>query len=269
MTKPPILIPYAAGTNRDGDAALAIELAGGEPRIVTLKALREDNKSFSEHAGVLLPGGFSYGDALGAGQKLALELHHFFAQELEELIRAGKPVLGICNGFQALVKSGFLPNSLASDSPHNERQVTLTHNASGKFECRWVTLRVASNMCSSWLSPIQGSLIRCPVAHGEGRFITTSDTTTKALFERGLVAFTYLANGAAAPSQEGEQGAQGSYPANPNGSVADIAGICDYSGAVVGLMPHPENHVLDWQCPNGGSKSSGLPLFETFVAAAH
>ena len=268
VTKPPILIPYAAGTNRDGDALLAVELAGGEPILVSMKALRENKKTFGEHAGVLLPGGFSYGDALGAGQKLALELRHFFAQELAELVSAGKPVLGICNGFQALVKAGLLPSSPENGSAHNERQVTLAHNKSGNFECRWVTLRVASTMCRSWLSPIQGSLIRCPVAHGEGRLMTTSDTATTALFKNGLVAFTYLENGAAESSSEDVKEAQGSYPANPNGSVGDIAGICDHSGAVVGLMPHPENHVMGWQCPNRGAGFSGLPLFETFVEAA-
>ena len=143
-----------------------------------------------------------------------------------------------CRSFAAMVE--------AADAT---REVTLTENASGHFECRWVTLRVEPEVGSGWLSTIAGTVIRCPVAHGEGRLATTDAATTEALERDGRVAFRYLAAGVAPDG--GHDPAGGRYPANPNGSVADIAGLCDHSGTVVGLMPHPEDHVLDWQRPNG------------------
>lgn len=262
MSGPPVLIPHASGTNRDGEAAQAIELAGGDARIVHVNELRDGRVSFADHAAVLLPGGFSYGDALGAGGRLALELRTWFAEELTAVVEAGKPVLGICNGFQVLVKAGLLPGPVGAG-----RDVTLTENALGRFECRWVTLRVEPSVRSSWLGRIGDSVIRCPIAHGEGRIAVADDTVTKRLSTAGQVAFRYQHTGAA-PLEEPLEAAGGVYPANPNGSVDDIAGLCDESGAVVGLMPHPEDHVLAWQRPSGPEEGSGLPLFEAFVGAA-
>ncbi|GJM39579.1 MAG: phosphoribosylformylglycinamidine synthase subunit PurQ [Acidimicrobiales bacterium] len=261
MTAPPVLIPHASGTNRDGEAAQAIEFAGGDPRIVHVNELRDGRVAFTDHAAVLLPGGFSYGDALGAGGRLALELRTWFADELAAIVAAGKPVLGICNGFQVLVKAGLLPGPMSAP-----RSVTLTENARGHFECRWVTLRV-DVATPGWLSGAQGAVIRCPIAHGEGRIAVTDDGVTQALEDAGQVAFRYMHTGAA-PIEEPLKPADGAYPANPNGSVNDIAGLCDPSGAVVGLMPHPEDHVLSWQRPSGPQEGSGLPVFEAFVGAA-
>ena len=269
MSAPPILIVHASGTNRDGDAAQAIELAGGSPRIVHVNQLRRGRVKVADHAAVLIPGGFSYGDALGAGQRLALELRLWFGHELSEVVAAGKPVLGICNGFQVLVKAGLLPGRLGDGPVASARRVTLTENSRGKFECRWVTLRVEQTVRSTWLRSIGGTIIRCPIAHGEGRFVSADESEIDALETRGLVAFRYQDCGAAPPGADHSlRAAAGAYPANPNGSTADIAGICDQTGAVVGLMPHPEDHVLDWQRPNGDPGASGLPLFEAFVSAA-
>ncbi|MDW3218491.1 MAG: phosphoribosylformylglycinamidine synthase I [Acidimicrobiales bacterium] len=261
MSEPPILIPHASGTNRDGEAAQAVELAGGDPRIVHVNELRDGRVAFADHAGVLLPGGFSYGDALGAGGRLALELRTWFAEELAALVAAGRPVLGICNGFQVLVKAGLLPGPMSSP-----RAVTLTENARGRFECRWVTLRVDVRT-TSWLSAAEGAVIRCPIAHGEGRIAVTDPGVTQGLEDGGQIAFRYMHTGAA-PIEEPLKPADGAYPANPNGSVGDIAGLCDPSGAVVGLMPHPEDHVFAWQRPSGPDEGSGLPVFEAFVGAA-
>lgn len=269
MSKPPILILHASGTNRDSDVAQAIELAGGDARIAHINQLRRGDLRFADHAAVLIPGGFSYGDALGAGQRLALELRLWFAHELRELATTGKPVLGICNGFQALLKAGLLPGADSEAELSSSRKVTLTDNSKGQFECRWVTLRVEPTVRASWLQSIGGTIIRCPVAHGEGRFVCSDDAVPDDLTRHGLVAFRYQTCGTKAPSMfRSPSNAAGAYPANPNGSVADIAGICDRSGAVVGLMPHPENHVLDWQRPNGVPGGSGLVLFEAFVTAA-
>lgn len=261
MSAPPILIPHASGTNRDLEAAQAIELAGGDPRIVHVNELRHGAVRFADHAAVLLPGGFSYGDALGAGGRLALELRTWFAHELTAAAAAGTPMLGICNGFQVLVKAGLLPGPMSEP-----RSLTLTDNAAGRFECRWVTLLVEPTCRSGWLGSVGGTTIRCPIAHGEGR-VAVSDPGTLERVEDGLVAFRYMADGAR-PTSAGLSPAGGVYPANPNGSVNDIAGICDDAGNIVGLMPHPEDHVLDWQRPSGPVGGSGLPLFEAFVGAA-
>lgn len=262
MSAPPILVPHASGTNRDGEAAQAIELAGGEARIVHVNELRRGDVRFADHAAVLLPGGFSYGDALGAGGRLALELRTWFADELAALVDAGKPVLGICNGFQVLVKAGLLPGP--ADAP---RAVTLTENARGRFECRWVTLRVDVGVRTSWLAAASGAVIRCPIAHGEGRVAVGDAGVAQRIEAAGQVAFRYMHTGAA-PVAEPLEPAGGVYPANPNGSVDDIAGLCNESGSVVGLMPHPEDHVLAWQRPNGPEEGSGLPIFTAFVDAA-
>lgn len=262
MTGPPILIPHASGTNRDGEAAQAIELAGGDARIVHINELRTGRVRIADHAAMLLPGGFSYGDALGAGGRLALELRTWFAEEIGSFVDAGKPVLGICNGFQVLVKAGLLPGP-----PSAPRKVTLTENAGGNFECRWVTLRVEVGVPSSWLAAAAGALVRCPIAHGEGRIAVSDRSVTREIDDRGMVAFRYM-DGGAAPLGGQATPAAGVYPANPNGSVDDIAGLCDASGAVVGLMPHPEDHVLSWQRPSGPEEGSGLPIFAAFVGAA-
>ena len=254
--KPPILIPHASGTNRDVEAAQALSLAGGDPRIVHVRELVAGRTGILDHAGVLLPGGFSYGDSLGAGARLALELREWFGEELRETVRLGRPILGICNGFQALVRSGLLAGPVGTDGA---RRVTLTENRSGRFECRWVTVRVESGSRSSWLAPVDG-LIRCPVAHGEGRLAVAAPKVEHDLVQAALVAFRYV-------MPDGRD-ADGGYPANPNGSAADVAGLTDASGAVVGLMPHPEDHVVAWQHPGVPSPHSGLPLFEAFVAAA-
>ena len=258
MSRPPVLIPHAAGTNRDTEAALAVTAAGGDPRITAIGDLRRRPEAFAAHGAVLLPGGFSYGDALGAGGRLALELRAWFGSELREFARSGKPVLGICNGFQALVKSGLLGGG-------EPRPFTLAANAGGRFECRWVTLRVEPGCRSGWLGPLGGSLIRCPVAHGEGRLAVTAPAAADELAKSGRIAFRYLASGSAGGAAPA---AAGAYPANPNGSVHDIAGMCDPTGAMVGLMPHPEDHIVDWQRPSGPPGARGSALFEAFVAAA-
>lgn len=268
MMRPPVLIPHPPGVNRDREAALAVDAAGGDPRIVPMNDLISGEAAIADHGAVLLPGGFSYGDSLGAGGRLALEMRAWFAAELQEAVRSGRPVLGICNGFQALVKSGLL------DSPAEaSRSFTLTANRKGRFECRWVTLRAEAGCRSSWLAPLRGSLIRCPVAHGEGRFAVSDPSAAAALGESGRVAFRYTASGSQGPAACGRGAgsaivAAGAYPANPNGSDGDIAGLCDPSGAVVGLMPHPEDHIEHWQRPSGPPGLRGLALFEALVEAA-
>lgn len=265
--KPKILILHASGTNRDGEAARACELADGAPEIVHINQLRAGERRFADYDILLLPGGFSYGDALGGGARLALDLHVFFDDQLHEFVASGKRVLGICNGFQTLVKAGILPgrqatdngqqtNDTARNSQFGIRNVTLTHNASGHFECRWVHLAVNGNAKAGFLSAIRQPIF-CPVANGEGNFQAADEATVAHLDEAGLVAFRYV-------DADGHP-AGGRYPLNPNGSVADIAGICNTAGNVVGLMPHPEDHVAAIQNPLRRKNGLGLALFEALI----
>lgn len=253
MTKPFVVLPQAPGTNRDGDAAHAVRLAGGEPYILPLTELHEHRDLFRRADVLIIPGGFSYGDALGAGRRWALDLELFFQEELQQFVASGKRVLGICNGFQVLVKAGLLP---AWEEPNGSRTVTLTHNANGQFECRWVHLEVNSACNADYLHGLD-DLIFCPIAHGEGNVQVQDDSTLQRLDAGGHVAFRYV-------NAEGTR-ANGAYPLNPNGSVADLAGLCNEAGNVLGLMPHPENHILPVQNPFGQTGRLGLRLFEAVL----
>jgi phosphoribosylformylglycinamidine synthase len=282
--KPSILILHASGANRDAEAARACELAGAAPEIVHINQLRRGERSFADYQLLLLPGGFSYGDALGAGARLALDLQVYFHDQLHEFIDRGKLVLGICNGFQALVKAGVLPGARVGEgkvsaqsvirpslpfSPSpllpfstldeiSLRRVTLTENASGHFECRWVHLAANRQATAPFLRDLD-ELIFCPVAHGEGN-VQVKDEAMLAEIEQGnLVAFRYV-------DADGRR-ADGVYPLNPNGSVADIAGLCNRRGNVVGLMPHPEDHILPLQNALGGRGRLGLAIFQAVVGA--
>lgn len=262
----PVLILHATGTNRDAESARACEMAGAAPHIVHINQLREGTHRFADYGMLVLPGGFSYGDALGAGIRQALDLRVFFHDQLEDFFASGKPVLGICNGFQTLVKAGLLPG-FEDDNPDlpnrwssdGQRQVTLTHNARACFECRWVHLAVEQGTQADYLAQIE-ELIFCPVAHGEGNFQTSNVETRRRLKQDGMIAFRYV-------DAIGEP-AGGRYPLNPNGSVADIAGICNPAGNVVGLMPHPEDHIDSIQNPLGGSGRLGLALFRAMIGSA-
>ena len=184
---------------------------------------------------------------------LSLDLLLHFKDALTRFVAAGKPVIGICNGFQALVKSGFLPANDAAGP------ATLTFNESGRFECRWVTLLPESNSACVFTQGLEEP-IYCPVAHGEGRFVTEH---LGPLAENGQIALRY---GAANDTRAGSE-----YPANPNGSDGDIAGICNPAGNVLGLMPHPEDHIVPHQHPGwtrGLSGRMGLRLFENGVRYA-
>lgn len=257
------LILHATGTNRDLEAAQALELAGAQPEIVHLNQLRHAERRWGDYQMLLLPGGFSYADALGAGKLLALDMMAYFKDEVSQFVAGGKPVIGICNGFQALVKAGILPGGEASGKqgepnqaqpPSSLQQATLTFNRSGHFECRWVTLKPISQTCI-WTRGLQ-DLIYCPVSHGEGSYIAASEAHIRALGSQDQLALLYaLPDGSPA---------NGQYPENPNGSQADIAGVCNPQGNVLGLMPHPEDHLFDYQHPRwsrGEQGQKGLPLF--------
>lgn len=279
--KPRALILHAPGTNRDNEAALALEHAGALAEIVPLTQLRAGEKDWREYQMFVLPGGFAYADALGAGKLLALDLVLYFADAVKELIEQGKPVIGICNGFQALVKAGILPsrqssvnsnqlsvgshqlsvNSHQSPVSDLQSQATLTFNKNGNFECRWVTLKPVSQKCV-WTRGLE-EMIYCPIAHGEGNFQSADENDLAILRANDQVALRYVcADGSIA---------NGAYPFNPNGSLDDIAGVCNERGNVLGLMPHPENHIFVYQHPRhtrGERGNLGLRLFENGVKYA-
>jgi phosphoribosylformylglycinamidine synthase subunit PurQ / glutaminase len=291
--KPIALVLQARGTNRDLDVMEAISLAGAEPEGVPLNNLRTRKKHFIDYQMLILPGGFSYADALGAGKLLALDLNSYFADEISAFVASGKPVIGICNGFQALVKSGILPGSEVFASPGTAKQsikgtmspakrndsgrgkfsplakerlacndvATLTFNAQGHFECRWITLQPISEICV-WTRSLH-ERIECPIAHGEGNFQVADDLIASQLGLQDQIALSYVhADGSPA---------NGEYPANPNGSMLDIAGVCNPAGNVLGLMPHPENHIYPYQHPHrtrGIHSGSGLPVFVNGVRYA-
>jgi phosphoribosylformylglycinamidine synthase len=258
--KPKALILQARGTNRDHDVAEALTLAGADPECVPLNHLRAKKKYFSDYQMLVLAGGFSYADALGAGKLLAIDLNAYFVDEINQFIAARKPVIGICNGFQALVKSGILPSPL-DPLLGGEGNVTLTFNAQGHFECRWVTIKPVSQICI-WTKDLS-DLVECPIAHGEGNLQATENFPLSDFIANDQIALTYIhADGSPAG---------GEYPANPNGSILDIAGICNPQGNVLGLMPHPENYIHSFQHPNwtrGSNGHSGLTLFQNGVKYA-
>lgn len=248
--KPRVLILFAPGTNRDGDVAAALELAGAVPEVFPVRHLYKSRRNWSDFQMLVVPGGFSYADALGAGRLLALDLTSYFAEQVESFLAQGKPVIGICNGFQALVKAGILP---AGNGRKENPQATLTFNQSNHFECRWVTLKPVSQKCI-WTAGLTQP-VRCPVAHGEGNFQVSEASIIRQLQDDDQIALTYI-------HPDGSP-AGGEYPHNPNGSAMDIAGLCNPEGNVLGLMPHPENHVFPFQSPDRKSREtySGLPLF--------
>jgi len=228
------MVLAAPGTNRDHDAAFALDLAGAEPRLTLLAELAADPALLHDAQLLVLAGGFSYADALGAGRMWALSLVHVIGDALTQFVEAGKPVIGICNGFQVLTRTGLLPGSLA-------------HNVSGQFQCDWVTVQAQPSSRCIWTRDLD--TIDCPIAHGEGRYVHPD---TAALAASGQIALRYVG-------------------ANPNGSLDAIAGVCDPSGVVLGLMPHPENHVVARQHPQharGAGAGSGLALFEQGVRYA-
>jgi len=230
-----VMVLRTAGTNCDAETQYAFQQVGAEAELVHINRLMDQPELLGRFQILAVPGGFSYGDDISAGKIFAMQLMHDLGGHLGDFVRDDKLVLGICNGFQVLVKSGLLPEVRPADQ--FAQSVTLSDNDSGKFEDRWVWLKSFSETCV-FIEP--GRLIYLPVAHAEGKFIPRDDVTLKNLKTNGQVVFRYV-NAAGKPD---------GYPANPNGSVDDIAGICDPTGRILGLMPHPERHIDRTQHPH-------------------
>lgn len=252
---PRVCILKADGTNCEIETAHAFNLAGGRATVVPMNLLRSGAERLADYDALALPGGFSYGDDVVSGKVMAVELVSFLADALADFVAAGKPVLGICNGFQVLVRTGLLPFGRLG-----AMRATLALNGSGRFECRWVRLGSSGNGAIVAGLPQR---LELPLAHGEGRFFA-DDATLAAIEAQGLVALRYL-------DAAGQPTAQ--YPDNPNGAAHAIAGLADPSGRILGLMPHPERFVSRFQHPAWRQRSTeqepdGLSVFRQVLALA-
>jgi len=258
------LVLRSAGTNCDAETVRALRLAGAETTLVHLNELARDPARLFDQAILVFAGGFSYGDYVAAGRVFGLEVRNRLLEPLQRFLEDGGFVLGVCNGFQILVELGlFEPDA-------RTRSIALTDNASNRFECRWVTLR--SEACATgWLVP--GEHMPVPIAHAEGRFVVKDREALEALFARGQVAMTYVDPSDRSPAAAAPGDALVPYPLNPNGSIANIAGICDPTGRVLGLMPHPERNLFAWNHPRWTrlgprAEGEGLPFYRRMVEAA-
>jgi len=229
MSKVRTLVLRAPGTNCDVETAFAFEQAGAEASLVHVNRLIRGEQRLSDYQIMVIPGGFTYGDDIAAGKVLANELRLKLGEDIQRFIDDGGLILGICNGFQVLVKTGILPRPANGSLP----SLTLMTNDSGKFECRWVHLRV--NKKSPCVFTRGMDSLYLPVAHAEGKVVADPEV----LSELDVVLCYADEHG---NSNTG-------YPYNPNGSVGNIAGICDASGRIFALMPHPERYIRGTQHP--------------------
>jgi phosphoribosylformylglycinamidine synthase len=252
MATPQVLVLRAPGANCDAETQFAFERAGAAAERVHVNRLRERPALLQRYQILVVPGGFTYGDDVGAGKILASQLANFLGDALRRFRDAEKLVLGICNGFQVLLKAGLiLPPD--EDGP----LATLAHNASGKFEDRWIYLKATPGKCPF----LKGyDRLHVPVAHGEGNLVFRERWTLEGLKQTGQAVLQFV----------NEEGQSGPYPVNPNGAQGDLAGLCDTTGRVLGLMPHPERHVLPTQHPRWtrqglAPEGDGLRLFRNAV----
>jgi phosphoribosylformylglycinamidine synthase subunit PurQ / glutaminase len=252
MVIPKVLILRAPGTNCDEEAQYAFELAGATADRVHINRVREYPALLHHYQILMLPGGFSYGDDVGAGKILGNQLTVFLGDHLRKFRDAEKLILGVCNGFQAILKAGLLipPDE---DGP----LATLTHNVRG-YQDRWLYVKVNSDR-SPFLKGMQ--MMHIPMAHGEGNFVCRKEWILSGLEQSGQVALKYVNADGHPPN---------GFPENPNGSQADIAGVCDATGRVLGLMPHPERHILPTQHPRWTreglkKEGDGIQMFRNAV----
>lgn len=253
------LVLTGFGINCDNETAHALNVAGATAERVHLNDVREDPMRLERYQILAVPGGFSFGDDVASGKILANRLRYALGDHLRQFVADGKLVIGICNGFQVLVKMGMLP---MFDGDFRQ-DVTLTHNDSGRFEDRWVSLKTEPNTKCVWLNGV--TRLELPIRHGEGKFIVRDAAVMDALKAGGHVALRYCRH-------DGSP-AHGEFPDNPNGSQDDIAGICDTTGRIFGLMPHPEANILRqhhprWYRENLPEEGAGLQVFRNAIAYA-
>ena len=264
-----VCVLFGFGINCDRETAAVFKMVGGSPERLHVNCLVHGERSLSEFDILAVPGGFSFGDHLGSGRLLGNRLRFALREQLQQFVTDGKPIIGICNGFQALVKTGLLPGpGDASLEPDLVQRASLTLNNTGRYEDRWVTLEFDSESPCIWTKGIQR--IECPVRHGEGRFVMPTEQHLDNLQSNHLLAVRYV--DPTTPVGEGIQDELLSFPISPNGSMRNIAGICDSTGLVFGLMPHPEAFYSMWLHPEHTSmdldddwEGEGLQIFRNAI----
>jgi len=254
MTDVKAIVLRAAGINCDLETEYALQLAGADARRFHINRIIENKALLDDYQILVFPGGFSYGDDVAAGKILANQVIHHLADAVRKFVDQGKLVLGICNGFQVLVKSGILPG-IDSDKP--EVGVTITYNDSGKFEDRWVYLEPITDRC---VFIEKDRRIYLPIAHGEGKVVTKDEQTLNTIKSHGHIGFKYV----------DREGNEGDFPVNPNGSTESIAALTDTTGRVLGMMPHPERFVRPTQHPRftrerDSVDADGMTIFDNAV----
>lgn len=255
---PKSLVLTGYGINCDLETHHAFMLAGAQAERVHLNDLINGTRKLSDYHILALPGGFSFGDDIASGKVLANMLKYNLGKEIQEFIDAGKLIIGICNGFQAMVKMGLLP---AFNRDYQAQHVTLTFNDSGRFEDRWVHLKANKSSKCVFTKGIEG--IYLPVRHGEGKFVVKNSEVLARLKKNNHVVFQYV----------DKEGRLAGYPCNPNGSIENIAGVCDETGRIFGMMPHPEafshrtNHPA-WTREELPEEGAGVAVFRNAVEYA-
>lgn len=258
--KPKVLVLRTAGTNCDEETAFAFSHFGANVDMVHISQLSSGRKKLKDYHILALPGGFTYGDDIESGRILANELVIKLGDDICQFLKDKKLIIGICNGFQVLTKSGILPGPLDKkemNAHDSDQKATLTFNDSNKFEDRWSHLKVETN--SVWTKGLK-DIVYFPVAHAEGKFIADKNILDK-LKKNGQIAFRYVSANGGRPQ----------YPENPNGSSEHIAGITDRTGRILGLMPHPERHFIYEHHPywtrlsKNGKYGDGAQIFKNGV----
>lgn len=231
--RPRALVIRTAGTNCDAELVRAFEMGGASPELIHIQALIDDPARIRRFELIGFPGGFSYGDDVASGRILAMQARERLYPALRDAAARGAAMIGVCNGFQVMVQVGLLPGPGAGEGwPEGEpprARVALAENEPPRFVDRWVGVEAGRLSHCVWTRGLGGFTApehaMLPIAHGEGRFVPEDDAVLRDLEQRGQVALRYRDN--------------------PNGSAGDVAGICDASGRIFGLMPHPERY-LDW-----------------------
>ncbi|MBI4137154.1 phosphoribosylformylglycinamidine synthase I [Candidatus Roizmanbacteria bacterium] len=252
LHKPPLAVLRTKGTNDHENMNYGLQLAGGESEIVHMNELLTGVRRLEKYRMIVLPGGFSRGDALGAGNMWAQQFRSQLSDELREFLEKDKVVFGVCNGFQVLVQLGLLP--LGEIQSRDRNKATLALNESDTFQSNWVHLRGENG-----LSVANGDILTLPIGHGEGQFVADEEVLQE-IEERGLVAYRYV-------TKEGEDAQD--YPDNPNGSVNAIAGLIDPHEQVIGMMPHPDRYIypdnyVNWRREDRG-RPHGLRILEQII----
>lgn len=277
MVAPRVCVLRAPGTNCDVETAYAFETCGAIADRVHLFQLLENPKSLANYQAMCIPGGFSYGDDIGSGVIFASQLRSHLAETLGEFLQRDTLMLGICNGFQVLLKSGILPGGSTTWPPKSDEpaDATLTWNDNGKYTALWVRLKVG-NSKNVFLRGIDE--LDVPIAHGEGKLVVRDPATLDRWQQNGQCALTYVGHVSNVPVTTATEAGHVEnvphetlpFPINPNGSMANLAGLSDPSGRVLGLMPHPERFLFATQHPHWTrlglrGEGAGMRLFRNAV----